>query len=60
MSTIIVSTVFLLILYVLADKLHLSYLNLNKIDGVVKPAPLVGINPKEGEGWKVIGLPLDR
>lgn len=58
LSTIIVSAVFLLVLYLLADKLRLSYFNLKKIDGVVRPAPLVGIKPKEGEGWKTIGLSI--
>lgn len=60
LSIIIVSLTFLFIIYLLADKIRLSYLNFNKIDEVVKPVPLFGINPKEGEGWKVIGLPLDR
>lgn len=58
LSTIIVSTVFLLVLYLFAGKLRLSYFNLKNIDGVVSPAPLVGINPKEGEGWKIIGLTI--
>lgn len=58
LSTIIVSLSFLLVLYLLADKLRLSYLTLKKIDGVVHPVPLVGIKPKEGEGWKTIGLTI--
>ncbi len=58
LSTIIVSSVFLLVLYLFADKLRLRYLNLKKIDGVVRPAPLVGIKPKDGEGWKTIGLTI--
>ena len=58
LSTIIVSAVFLLILYIFADKQRLSYLNLKKIDGVVRPVPLVGIKPKEREGWKTIGLTI--
>lgn len=58
LSTIIVSAVLLLVLYLLADQLRLSYLTLKKIDGVVRPVPLVGINPKEGEGWKTIGLTI--
>lgn len=58
LSTVIVSAVFLLILYLFADKLRLSYFNLKNIDGVVRPAPLVGIKPKEGEGWKTIGLTI--
>ena len=37
LSTIIVSSVFLLVLYLFADKLRLRYLNLKKIDGVVRP-----------------------
>lgn len=55
LSTIIVSAVFLLLLYLLADKLRLSYFTLKKKDGVVRPAPLIGLKPKEGEGWKTIG-----
>lgn len=57
-STILISTAFLLILYVLADKIHLRYLKLNRIDGVVVPVPIVGLNPKEGEGWKTVGLTI--
>lgn len=58
LSTIIVSIAFLLVLYLFADKIRLSYFNLKAIDGVVRPAPLVGIKPKEGEGWKTIGLTI--
>lgn len=57
-STIIVSTILLLILYLLADKLRLSYFNLNKTDGIVRPEPMIGLKPKEGEGWKIIGLTI--
>lgn len=57
-SAIILSTTFLLVLYLFADKLRLSYLNLKNIDGVVRPAPWVGIKPKEGEGWKTIGVTI--
>ena len=56
MSTILVSITFLVIIYFLVDKLRLSYFNLRNIDGEVKPAPLIGLNPKEGEGWRTIGL----
>lgn len=58
LSTIIISIVFLLVLYLLADKLRLSYFNVKKIDGIVRPVPLIGLNPKEGEGWKKIGLTI--
>lgn len=57
-STILISTAFLLILYVLADKIHLRYLKLNRIDGVVGPVPIIGLNPKEGEGWRTVGLTI--
>lgn len=57
-STIIISVVFLFLLYLMADKVRLSYLNLKNIDGVVNPVPLFGLNPKEGEGWKTIGLTI--
>ena len=56
MSTIIVSSTFLLLLYFIADKLNLKYFNLKKIDGEVKPVPVIGLNPREGEGWKTIGF----
>lgn len=58
LSTIIVSTAFLLALYLFADKLRLNYFNLKNIDGVVRPVPFIGIKPKEGEGWKTIGLTI--
>lgn len=56
LSTIVVSLSFLVMLYLLADRLHLSYFNLTKIDGAVKPTPMIGLKPKEGESWKTIGL----
>ena len=58
LSAIIVSTSFMLVLYLLADKLRLSYLNLKKIDGIVRPAPWVRIKPKDGEGWRIIGVTI--
>lgn len=58
LSTILISTSLLVVLFFIADKTRLSLLNLNKIDGPVRPAPWVGLKPKEGEGWKVIGLTI--
>jgi hypothetical protein len=58
LSTILISAVFLVLLYLLADKIHLSYLSPLRIDGAVKPVPAIGLNPKDGEGWKTIGLTI--
>ncbi|NLA80051.1 MAG: hypothetical protein GX853_04805, partial [Chloroflexi bacterium] len=58
LSTILISISLVVLLYFLADKTKLSLLNLHKIDGPVRPAPWIGLKPKEGEGWKVIGLTI--
>lgn len=58
LSTILLSLAFLGILYGLAPRLRLGYLNLKHIEGVVKPVPLIGLKPKANEGWKIIGLTL--
>ena len=55
-STILISFSFLLVLYYLADKLHLSYLNVKKIDAAVKAVPLIGLKHRPNEGWRQIGL----
>ena len=55
-STILVSAAFLLMVSVFANKLRLSYLNLKNMDALVLQAPWVGIKPKEGEGWRTVGL----
>ncbi len=56
LSTLLVSGAFLLILFFAADRLRLSYLNLRNIDAPVQPAPLIGLRPKAGEGWRMIGF----
>lgn len=58
LSTIFVSISFLLVLYLMADKIKLDYLTLKKIDGPVRPEPFIGLNPKEREGWKTVGLTI--
>lgn len=57
-SALLVSIAFLILLYILSDKLRLSYFSLKRIDGAVRPAPWIGLTPKEGEGWKTIGLTI--
>ncbi|NLY08824.1 MAG: CPBP family intramembrane metalloprotease [Tissierellia bacterium] len=56
LSTIILSLIFLFIIYILADKVRLKFFNINKLDGEVLPEPWVGIVPKKKESWKNIGL----
>lgn len=53
-STILISSTMLVLLYVLADKLRLSYFNVKKMDGDVKPVPLLGL--KKGQRWKEVGF----
>lgn len=55
-STIIISVLFLIVLFFTADKIRLKYLNIFKMDGEVKAVPLIGLKPKQGEGWKKVGL----
>lgn len=57
-STLFLSVGFLGILYVIASPLRLQFLNIRKVDGPVAPAPWMGLRPKEGEGWKTIGLTI--
>ena len=58
LSTILVSLAFLGLLYLLAGRLRLSYLNVRRLDGPVRAVPWLGLRPKPQEGWKVIGLTL--
>lgn len=58
LSTILVSLGFLAVIGLAAHKLRLSYLNLKRVDAPVVPVPLIGLKPKEGEGWKTIGLTI--
>lgn len=58
LSTLLVSGLFLVAIYLLADRVRLTFLNPTRIDGIVKPAPWVGIKPKQGEGWRTIGLSI--
>lgn len=57
-STLFLSVGFLGILYVIASPLRLQFLNIRRVDGPVAPAPWMGLRPKEGEGWKTIGLTI--
>lgn len=58
LSTILVSVGFLAVLYAVADKVRLQYLNITKIDGPVEPVRWIALNPKPHEGWKRIGLTI--
>ncbi|MEO2202952.1 CPBP family intramembrane glutamic endopeptidase [Paenibacillus pabuli] len=44
------------IVYGMAGKGGLAYLNLKKRDGRIRPEPWIGIKPKETETWKHLGL----
>jgi len=44
------------IVYGLAGKDGLAYINLKKRDGKIQPEPWIGIKPKETETWKHLGL----
>lgn len=57
-STLFLSVGFLGILYVIASPLRLQFLNIRRVDGPVAPALWMGLRPKEGEGWKTIGLTI--
>lgn len=57
-STILISLGFLIPLFLLADSLRLSYLNLKRVDGQVLAARWAGINPKSNESWKSIGFSI--
>lgn len=58
LSTIIISLIFLIILYNLAHRQHLAFLSVGDIDAPIGPAPLVGIKPKGGEGWGTYGVTI--
>lgn len=58
LSTILVSLSFLVLIYIISDRIRLDYINISRIDGKVLPAKWIGLNPKEGEGWKTVGLTI--
>ncbi|MFD2700931.1 CPBP family intramembrane glutamic endopeptidase [Paenibacillus shunpengii] len=44
------------IVYGIAGKEGLTYLNLRRRDGIILPEPWIGIKPKETESWKNLGF----
>ena len=56
LTVLILAGVVFLITALLTEGRALSLINLRQIDGPINPEPWIGINPKEGETWKNLGL----
>lgn len=52
-GTILISLIFLLVLYFTADRIRLNYLNLRCINAPMQPVTIMGI--KQGEQWRFAG-----
>ncbi|PYY25099.1 CPBP family intramembrane glutamic endopeptidase [Paenibacillus illinoisensis] len=55
-TVLLLAVIVIGIVYGLAGKQGLRYLNLKKRDGKIRPEPWIGIKPKETETWKHLGL----
>jgi len=53
LSTIVLSVGVLIVLYIVADRIRLSYLNLKRVDAPMQPMKMLGIGANER--WKVLG-----
>jgi uncharacterized protein len=56
LTTLILAGVVILGVSLLTNGRALSLLNLRKVDGPITPEPWIGINPKQGESWKGLGI----
>ncbi len=56
LTTLILAGIVILGVSLLTNGRALSLLNLRKVDGPITPEPWIGINPKQGESWKGLGI----
>lgn len=55
-TVLLLAVIVIGIVYALAGKGGLRYLNLKNRDGKIRPEPWIGIKPKETETWRHLGL----
>ncbi|MCM3782096.1 CPBP family intramembrane metalloprotease [Neobacillus mesonae] len=55
-TVLLLAVIVIGIVYGMAGKEGLAYLNLIKRDGIIRPEPWIGVKPKETETWKKLGL----
>ena len=55
-TVLLLAVIVICIVYGLAGKEGLAYLNLKRLDGKIRPEPWVGVKPKETETWKNLGV----
>lgn len=55
-TVLLLAVVLIGIIYAMTGKTGLSYLNLKRRDGKIRPEPWIGIKPKETETWRHLGL----
>lgn len=55
MTVLLVAAIVIGIVYGLTGKAGLTYLNLKKRDGTIRPEPWIGIKPKATETWRNLG-----
>lgn len=56
LTTLALAGIMILAVSLLTQRHALSLLNLRKLDGPITPEPWIGINPKQGESWKGLGI----
>ncbi|WP_066758829.1 CPBP family intramembrane glutamic endopeptidase [Crocinitomix algicola] len=54
-SSVLLTGIFLLFLYVIKKDMFLTYFRKGMTDAPIKPVPIVGIRPKPHENWKNLG-----
>lgn len=54
-TVLLLAVVVIGIVYGIAGKEGLAYLNLKRRDGIIRPEPWIGVKPKETETWKKLG-----
>lgn len=55
-TVLLLAVIVIGIVYGIAGKEGLAYLNLKRRDGIIRPEPWIGVKPKETETWKKLGV----
>ncbi len=56
LTTLALAALMIFLVYGLTGRAGLSYLNLRRRDGAIRPEPWIGIKPKPTETWKNLGF----
>lgn len=55
-TVLLLAVIVIGIVYGIAGKEGLAYLNLKRRDGIIRPEPWIGVKPKKTETWKNLGV----